>query len=177
VLVSALVFSGTTADAASSSTSVVEHFNGKTYILTPGNWHGAKDCAIVAPTQAYCFSTDAAFAAFTAPRPSSAKATAPATTGTCDGYTKIWNGANWTGTGLAFRDYGYAQNLDAYVATPFQVVSWFSDGQRSYAPDTTCNMRLWTGFNATGNYHTLPANAHATNMPAYNTDSIELYHN
>jgi hypothetical protein len=148
--------------------------------LTPTNWHGAKDCAIPAPGIAYCFSSDAQFAAFTdSVAPAEAEGVAlPASafSGACSGYTKIWNGTGWTGTGLAFMDYGYAQDLDAYVSTPFEVISWFSNPQRDYTHANNCPMRLWTGSGGTGNYLTLPADADSTNMgTAYPATSVELY--
>lgn len=159
---------------------VTEHFNGKTFTLTPRNWHGAKDCAIVTPTDAYCFSSNAAFNSFTsvsrAPDgsaiASSATPTSPATTGVCNGWAKIWNGINWTGTGLAFEDYGYQQNLaDYYSPMPFPVESWFTDGQRGYAKMTNC-----FGIADNPGTITLHTNAEATNDGVHNAHYIELYY-
>lgn len=153
---------------------MTEHYRGRTYILTPGNWHGATNCAIVTPTQANCFDSAAQMSAFT----SSTAALAPDSVSrrgvNCSGYTKIWSGASWTGTGLAFHDWGYPQNLNSYVTTPFTVHSWFSDGQRAYASNN-CNGALFSGYNGTGASVGLPKAAHALNGPNFAAFSIELF--
>jgi hypothetical protein len=178
--------------AAASATApktvrVAEHFQGRTYTLTPGNWHGATQCAVVTPTVAYCFRSEAQFAAFTSTARSadgsavtaghtSAMGTAsPAATGACDGWAKIWNGANFTNRGLAFQDYGYNQNLSDYVTVPFYVVSYFTNGQREYAPMTNCYGNLWNSA-GTSKFR-LHTNASATNLgtSSFNAWHIQLY--
>lgn len=161
--------------SATTPITVTEHFNGQTFTLTPSDWHGATDCAIVTPSQAYCFNSDAQFAAFTrTPRAAdgsaSSAAAAPASTGVCNGWAKIWNGANWTGRGLAFEDYGYQQYLGDYVTVPFNVVSWFTDGQRGYSAMTNC----WGEANDPGGI-TLHTNAESTNDGTHEVSYIELF--
>ncbi|HEY0225753.1 MAG TPA: hypothetical protein VGC05_05005 [Mycobacterium sp.] len=169
-----------------ANASVVEHFGGQTFTLTPTNWHGATDCAIVSPTKAYCFDSNAAFNTFTdVPRdtngaavvsqgasptaPISTTAT-PDATGTCDGWAKIWNGTNWTGRGLAFEDYGYQQYLGDYVTVPFEVMSWFTDGERGYAAMTDC----WGVASSPGNI-TLHTNGKSVDDGGIAVGYIELY--
>jgi hypothetical protein len=166
----------TTRPIPATTQAVVEHYHGKTFVLTPTNWHGAKDCAIVARTSAYCFDNADQMNAFTeTPEAYPALAGGLQPLVSCSGYTKIWNGTNWTGTGLAFNDWGYWQNLNSYTTVPFKVISWFSDGQRSYAPNN-CNGHLNNG-NGGGGGSTiaLPECAHALNMgTAFNAYSIKL---
>jgi hypothetical protein len=165
--------------APPTGTGITEHYQGKTFALSPGNWHGAKDCAIVSPTQAYCFNTDADFASFTSTEraadgsaiatTSKAIVASPDTTGVCNGWAKIWNGANFTNTGLAFEDYGTQQYLGDYVSVPFNVVSWFTDGKRSYKAMTNC----WGFANDPGNI-TIHTNADATNDGGHEVSYILL---
>jgi hypothetical protein len=163
--------------------AITEYYDGHTYALTPTNWHGAKDCAVVSPTVLACFDTAAEMGGYTSGQTakveqSDALTSDPVATPfvSCSGWTKIWNGANWTGTGLAFHDWGYPQNLNSYTPTPFHLISWFSDGQRGYAANN-CNGNAFAGNNGTGNYIGLPKNAESKNRgTAWLTDSIELYH-
>ena len=163
--------------AGPSPLQVTEHFNGQTFTLTPGDWHGAKDCAIVTPTDAYCFSSDAAFDEFTSvSRAPNGSAMTPAVSvrpdsGVCNGWAKIWNGANWTGTGLAFEDYGYQQYLGDYTTVPFNVVSWFTDGQRGYSKMTDC----YGIANDPGSI-TLHTNAESTNDGSHEVSYIWLFY-
>jgi hypothetical protein len=94
--------------------------------------------------------------------------------GTCNGYVKIWNGANWTGTGLAFEDYGAAQSLASYTSIPFKEVSWFSDGQRGYAAMTNCHSSATDPGSIS-----MASNAEATNLgtSAQSVSYIQLFHN
>lgn len=59
--IAALPSTSAVAASASPTVSVTEHYDGQTFALTPGNWHGASECAIVNTTNAYCFSTNAEF--------------------------------------------------------------------------------------------------------------------
>lgn len=172
------------ATAATSGTlKVTEYYQGQTYRLSPTNWHGAKACAIVTPTVAHCFDNAAQLDAFTATPAANPAAGTVEPDGSvvpdgfnCSGYTKIWNGPNWTNIGLAFKDWGYAQNLNSYTQVPFQVISWFSDGQRSYSPNN-CPAWIFEGANGTGSGLYLPPDAHAKNLGSpWPTYSIELYH-
>ena len=171
------------AASAATSAGIIEHYAGQTYALTPGNWNGATECAFVSATVAYCFNNDAAFETFTSePRnadgqavqsSASAGSASPDTSGTCNGWAKIWDGANWTDTGLAFEDYGYLQNLANYVNTPFEVRSWFTDGQRGYSAMTNC-------YGLTENQSQifvlgLSTDAEATSMGPDGSYFIELY--
>jgi hypothetical protein len=65
VAVPAVVAEASGSPAAPVLLHVTEHYAGRTFSLMPGDWHGATECAIVAPTQAYCFDSNSAFAAFT----------------------------------------------------------------------------------------------------------------
>lgn len=168
---------GTARASGSTPLQVTEHFNGHTFTLTPGNWHGAKDCAIVARTQAYCFSSNEAFNQFTGtPRTADgsvatdAATASPLSTGVCNGWAKIWQGINWTGIGLAFEDYGYQQNLSDYTTVPFGVESWFTDGQRGYSHMTNCFGIAWSPGSIT-----LHTNAESTNDGQHFASYIELY--
>jgi hypothetical protein len=166
-----------TPNATGSAVSpIVEHYNGRVFTLTPTNWHGAKDCAVVTRTSVYCFDTAAQMNQFTAsaaayPPPQAADVPPPSS---CSGYTKIWNGPNWTNIGLAFHDWGYWQNLSSYTTVPFRVISWFSDGQRGYSKNN-CDANINTANNGGGSNKFLPKCAEAKNLgtswPSY---SIKL---
>lgn len=173
------------AASISQAAAVTEYYNGGTYQLSPGHWHGASACAIVTPTVAYCFDNASELNTFTATpaanplsgqrMPDGSYAPDVPDGYNCSGYTKIWNGVNWTNTGLAFKDWGYAQNLNSYTPVPFRVISWFSDGQRAYGPNS-CPANIFQGSNGTGAARYLPANAEAKNMgTAWPSYSIELY--
>jgi hypothetical protein len=179
LIVATVVLSICSAQAATTRTSVIEHYNGKTYTLSPGNWHGATNCAIVTPTDAYCFDTDAEFASFTNSDPATgpmatssvtSDATAAAT-GTCNGWAKIWNGTNFTNRGLAFHNYGNQQYLGDYVTVPFNVRSWFTDGQRGYEPMTNCY-----AYVNDPQFIELHTNAHSLNTGGRQVSFIELFH-
>lgn len=169
------------AGSAPQQRPVTEYYDGATYTLTPGHWHGASACAVVTPTGAYCFDNATELDAFTSTPAANPSAGQRMPDGTfapygydCSGYTKIWNGVNWTNTGLAFKDWGYPQNLNSYVQTPFRVISWFSDDQRGYYPNS-CPANIFQGYNGGGAGKYLPANAEAKNLgAAWPTDSIEL---
>jgi hypothetical protein len=173
----------TAASAASvASPGIVEHYDGQTFTLTPDNWNGATDCAFVTPTDAYCFNNDAAFESFTGvPRNADGQAAqgtplggaSPDTSGTCNGWAKIWNGTNFTDTGLAFEDYGSAQYLGDYTQVPFKVVSWFTDGQRGYSAMTNCYGET---LNSGGvDVLVLHTNAQADSMGPVSSYYIELF--
>jgi hypothetical protein len=156
---------------------IVEHYHGRIFRLTPRNWHGAKDCVVVEPTNVYCFDTADEMNAFTATpaaNPVEGPPTILRTSGTCSGYTKIWNGVNWTNRGFAFHDWGFPQSLAAYYPGIFYVRSWFSDGQRGYPP-SNCNGRLFSNSNGSGGSYGLPSRAESRNMPAFGARSIWLY--
>jgi hypothetical protein len=178
--VGTLAMLSTPANAAritNPSFHVTEHYDGKLLALAPGNWHGARDCAVVAQGDAYCFDTEAQFAAFTSVKRAAdgsavSAAVSPSTTGNCNGWAKIWNGTKWTGTGLAFEEYGVLQHLSDYVTTPFNVKSWFTDGQRGYNSMTNCYGAI---FNASGKLGTLHTNAESTNDGSWPALSIQLY--
>jgi len=181
-LTAAVPLAATQTVASASGVGIVEHYDGQTYTLTPGNWNGATECAFVSPTDAYCFSNDSAFEAFTgeprnaegqAVQASAVASATPAASGTCNGWAKIWNGPNFTDTGLAFENYGYIQALQDYVNVPFEVESWFTDGQRGYSAMTNCYGRL---YNAEEQYFVgLSTNAQANSMGPAASYYIELF--
>lgn len=167
-----------TASPATSSAGVTEYYDGQVFTLTPTNWHGATDCAIVTPTVAYCFSSNQAFNEFTPSSVGYTPAVTPDCNGTtdickCNGAAKIWDGADFTDTGLAFYDYGYQQDLSSYTTTPFNIVSWFTDGQRDYSPMTDCTADAYTPGNLS-----MGSDAEATNLGSNHqeVDYIELTH-
>ena len=179
-----LAQSGTPAEAASqtaapAATPVVEYYAGHVYTLTPGNWHGATDCAIQSAHVAHCFDNNADFAAFTTAHSTSTTpntstdAVQPAATGTCNGWLKIWDGANFTNRGLAFEDYGSLQYLSSYVNPPFNLRSWFTDGQRGYSRMTNC---YGFAFDVNGNFSVqFSTNAQANSLGPAPIWSIQLY--
>lgn len=170
-----------TATAASSSPRhegqrhhVTEYYRGHVYSLTPTNWHGATNCAVVESYVAYCYDTKNELTAFTnsplSSRQSAITGSPDSTTGTCNGWVKIWDGPNWTGRGLAFHNYdnsGNDQYLGDYAPVPFSLHSWFTDGQRSYAPMTNC-------YAYTGDYRNYNAEEH-TNAEARSTSPLPAY--
>ena len=146
------------------SVHVTEHYHGRTFALAPGNWRGAKDCAIV-KQEAYCFDTDAEFEAFTSVKRAVNGAVVPQSDPVpvkCNGWAKIWTGANYTNRGLAFQDRDILQYLGDYAPVPFYVKSWFTNGQRGYSKMTNCYGELYDSSGTqVGFLHT---NAAATNL-------------
>jgi hypothetical protein len=133
------------------------------------------DCAIVTPTDVYCFDTADEMNAFTATPPANPPDGPPTIfrTGTCSGYTKIWDGVNWTNRGFAFHDWGFPQSLAPYYSGTFYVRSWFSDGQRGYRA-SNCNGRLFSNSNGTGGWFDMPNHAEARSTAPFGTRSIWL---
>ncbi len=174
ILSGSQVASAATPAVRTAAPAVTEYYNGGVYTLTPHNWHGAKDCAVIRRTLAHCFDSATQLNAFTA-RTEPATNTVHPLGFNCSGWTKIWNGRNWTNRGLAFSDWGYPMNLDSYVTPPFEVISWFSDGQRGYSSNN-CWARIFKGRNGTGSFLYLPADGESVDLGTpYPTYSIELY--
>lgn len=162
--------------AAPHASTVTEYYHGRAFHnFSPTQWNGASNCAVDNPTTVHCFDSSAQMARYTDAQSASIRANSPnAPLVSCSGWTKIWDGPNWTNRGLAFSDWGYAMNLNSYVAVPFDVRSWFSDGQRGYNSNN-CDARIFAGSNATGSNILLPKYAHSISIN-FNSYSIELYH-
>lgn len=177
---------GVSADAAVASTppdraGITEYYHGMSYPFSPSDWRGATDCAVKSKTAVFCFDTADQLNAWTAEdeaatrRPLTTVSPNTAQGYNCTGWTKIWNGPNWTNRGLAFSDWGYAMDINSYYTGTFVTESWFSDAQRGYNTPNSCNARIFKGTGGTGTNILLPANAHSLSMSFSPTESIELY--
>jgi hypothetical protein len=159
---------------------ITEHYQGRTFPFNRDTWGGAKDCAVMDASNVYCFATEREFSDFTNSHSTgttaadTASSMALTTTGTCNGWAKIWDGANYTNRGLAFHDYGFSQYLGDYAPVPFNVRSWFTNGQRGYTAMTNC--WGWTLNQAqTSALVVLHTNAQALSITPAGSYYIELF--
>lgn len=128
--------------ATKSRTEILEHYQGRIFKFDRNTWGGASDCAVMDASNVYCFDNNLEFNSFTdmqSLQASAASGLAPNTAAvtTCNGWAKIWDGPSYTNRGLAFRSTG-KQYLGDYAPVPFNLRSWFTNGQRGLAPMTNC---------------------------------------
>ncbi|WP_231861272.1 MULTISPECIES: hypothetical protein [Frankia] len=110
------------ASVAPSDGKIVQYYNGQVLSWNKDTWNGAKVCVVTTPTEVHCFDSRKEADAYTS------TADGGATTQGYDcspgKYSYIVDAPNYSGYALAFRDWGYWQNLSQWVSVPWTVRSW-----------------------------------------------------
>jgi hypothetical protein len=174
------LFSAGTASAAASPAAgrlspptVTEHYHGHSFKLDRDTWGGAKMCVVDSTRDAYCFDSEKQAVAWIkktsateAPRGAKPNGYNCAPVGQTQYYVTIYGGTSYTGRALAFRDWGYSQNLGNWVQTPWTFHSWKNH--------SLCNAYTYAQPNSTGSQYKLYPNSNVAGM-SFSASSIQLF--
>ncbi len=113
---------GKAAAVTPASGKIVQYYDGKVLTWNKDTWNGAKMCVVTTPTEVHCFDSKQESDAFIAS--TNGGVTTQGYDCSPGEYSYIIDAPNYGGYGLAFRDWGYWQNLSQWVGVPWTVRSW-----------------------------------------------------
>lgn len=109
---------------SSAASEIREYYKGQVLTWNKYTWNGANTCVVYGPTEVHCYDSRQEATAVQLAEARRLAGPNSAEGYDCTAYSYIVDGTGYSGHGLGFADWGYWQNLDQWVATPWTVRSW-----------------------------------------------------